>query len=64
MAAGSEGTSLREKCTKRYVQNAARNAKCKMAIAVTFGFHSHEKLLKLKPDVIVHKPEELLEAVK
>ncbi len=43
---------------------AARNAKCKKAIAVTFGFHSHEKLLKLKPDVIVHKPEELLEAVK
>lgn len=43
---------------------AARSAGCKKAIAVTFGFHSHEKLLKQKPDIIVHKPEELLEAVK
>jgi phosphoglycolate phosphatase len=43
---------------------AAKAANMKKAIAVTFGFHSHEKLLRIKPDVIVHKPNELIEAVK
>ena len=40
-----------------------RRAGVKKVIAVTFGFHSHEKLKELNPDAIVHKPEELLEAV-
>ena len=43
---------------------AARNAKLKKAIAVTYGFHSETRLAKARPDLIISKPEEILEAVK
>lgn len=42
---------------------AGRNAKLKKVIAVTYGYHSHDKLKELNPDAIVHKTEDLLEAV-
>jgi len=42
---------------------AGRNAKLKKTIAVTYGYHSHDKLKKLNPDVIVHNTKDLLKAV-
>ncbi len=42
---------------------AGRNAKLKKIIAVTYGYHSHDKLKQLNPDVIVHKSIDLIEAV-
>ena len=42
---------------------AGRNANLKKVIAVTYGYHSHEKLKQLNPDVIVHKSIDLIEAV-
>lgn len=43
---------------------AARNAQLKKVIVVTYGYHSKDKLMKVRPDVIISKPEEILEAVK
>lgn len=42
---------------------AGRNAELKKVIAVTYGYHSHDKLKQLNPDVIVHKAEDLLKAI-
>ncbi len=38
---------------------AGKNAKVKIVVAVTYGWHSHKKLKLAKPDVLVKKPEEL-----
>jgi len=43
---------------------AARNAQLKKVIVVTYGFHSEERLMKAKPDLIISKPEEIIDAVK
>ena len=42
---------------------AARNAKLRKVIAVTYGWHTRKQLEKLKPDAIVDSPEEIPENV-
>ena len=43
---------------------AARNAKLKKAIVVTYGYHSEARLRQARPDIIINNPTELIEAVK
>ncbi|MFQ6124431.1 MAG: HAD family hydrolase [Candidatus Heimdallarchaeota archaeon] len=42
---------------------AARNAQLKKVIVVTYGFHSEDRLMRAKPDLIISKPEEIVDAI-
>ncbi len=42
---------------------AGRNANVKKVIAVTYGYHSHDKLKQLNPDIIVHNTKDLLNVI-
>ncbi len=41
-----------------------RNAKVKIVVAVTYGFHSEKKLKNLNPDIVVNSPKELMKLVR
>ncbi len=43
---------------------AGRNAKVRLVVAVTYGWHSEKKLRNLNPDIVFHSPEELMELAK